>query len=130
METRSVNFHVGISSNTSKSRQLEIRGNFHFSCRVSVSIFVVISQKALIERFCKLCYAIRKEVMALLALWFANAHVVVTVSTLHGVVLLPPWARARLLSWSHTTIGSGGHSVEYLIGKFLQSMGVCKIGKL
>ena len=33
METRSVNFHFGISSNTSKSRQLEIRGIFHFSCR-------------------------------------------------------------------------------------------------
>ena len=27
METQSVNFHVGISSNTSKSQLLEIRGN-------------------------------------------------------------------------------------------------------
>ena len=33
METQSVNLHVGISSNTSKSRLLEIRGNFYFSCR-------------------------------------------------------------------------------------------------
>ena len=58
METQSVNLHVGISSNTSKSRLLEIRGNFYFSCR---GILNTSQEKLdlLMERFLILSKAMR-----------------------------------------------------------------------